>query len=46
MLALQEPKARADEAGEVIALADNIRIQNAVPHGDRRGEHLPVIIRA
>ena len=46
MLALQDPMARKDEAGEVIALADNIRIQNDVRHSDRRGERLPVIIRA
>jgi len=46
MFALQEPTVRADEAGEVIALADNIRIQSDVPRTGRRVEHLPAIIRA
>jgi phosphate transport system ATP-binding protein len=46
MLALQEPKTRTPEAREVIALADDIRIQNSVPHTDRLGEQLPAIIRA
>jgi len=46
MLTLQESKTRTDKAREVIALANNIRIQNDVPHTDRRGERLPVIIHA
>ena len=42
---LPELDETVDKRQEAIVLANNIRIQKNFPHTDRRGEHLPAIIR-